>query len=86
MDLESFKKSIVVKAHHLFEETKVPLHKHHDFDELFYCFRGSGIGVVGNEEVEVTAGKTLLAPSGTMHTLKTTEDLYVLAFEIPLVK
>ena len=65
MDLETIRESIVTKVYHITQETKVPLHKHADKDEIFYCMKGSGFGVLENEEKELTAGKAFIVQAGT---------------------
>ena len=85
MDINSIKESIVAKVYHLTSETKVPLHKHDENDEIFYCIKGSGFGVLENGEEELTVGKAFIVPAGTMHSLKTTGDLFVCSFLVPLV-
>ena len=39
------------------EDLKVPLHKHDTKDEIFYCIKGSGFGVLEDREVGLTVGK-----------------------------
>ena len=85
MDLESFKESIVKKVYHLNSDKKVPLHKHVGQDEIFYCVKGSGFGVLEDKEVELNVGKAFIVPAGVMHTLRTDEDLYVSSFLVPVV-
>ena len=85
MDLNSVKESIVTKVYHLTSETKVPLHKHEDQDEIFYCMKGSGFGVLEDREVELNVGISFIVPAGTMHSLRSEGDLYVSAFLIPVV-
>ena len=46
MDLNAIKESIVTKVYHLTQETNVPLHKHDGKDEIFYCIKGSGFGIL----------------------------------------
>jgi quercetin dioxygenase-like cupin family protein len=69
MDTDLIKESIEVKAYHLTAETKVPLHKHDEKDEIFYCIKGSGFGVLENSEEELTVGKAFIVPAGTKHSL-----------------
>ena len=85
MDLKAIKESIVNHAYHISTETKVPLHKHVDKDEIFYCMKGSGFGVLEDSEVELTVGKAFIVPAGTKHSLKTDEDLFVSSFLVPIV-
>lgn len=85
MDLAKMKEGIVVNVYHIDAEKKVPLHKHPDKDELFYCIGGSGHGVTENQEIDLTTGKVFIVPAGTMHSLKTNENLYVASFLIPAI-
>ncbi|MGD9015212.1 MAG: cupin domain-containing protein [Candidatus Omnitrophota bacterium] len=85
MDLSSIKESIVTKVYHLTSETKVPLHKHDDKDEIFYYLKGSGFGVLEDGEVELNVGKAFIVPAGTMHSLRSEGDLYVSSFLVPVV-
>ena len=86
MDLTAIKESIVKNAYHLTSETKVPLHKHDEQDEIFYCIKGSGFGVLENEEIALTAGKAFIVPAGVMHSLKSDGDFYVTSFLVPVVE
>ena len=69
---------------HDVSETKVPLHKHDEKDEIFYCMKGSGFGVLADGEVELSAGKAFIVPSGTMHSLRSEGDMYIGAFLVPI--
>ena len=83
MDIESIKRAIVVNVYHIPESEKVPLHKHPQNDEVFYCIKGTGYGVMEDREVELTAGQAFIVPAGTKHSLRTDGDLYVTSFLIP---
>ncbi|MFC1548471.1 cupin domain-containing protein [Candidatus Omnitrophota bacterium] len=85
MDLNSITESIVTKAYHVTSDTKVPLHKHDEQDEIFYCIKGSGFGVLEDGEVELNVGKAFIVPAGTMHSLRSEGDLYVGSFLVPVV-
>jgi len=86
MDLDSIKEAIVTKVYHVHSEIKVPLHQHAEQDEIFYCIKGAGFGVLEEREVELTVGKAFIVPAGTMHSLKSDENLYVSSFLVPVVK
>jgi len=86
MDLNAVKEAIVTNVYHVTSETKVPLHKHDAKDEIFYCIKGSGFGVLENSEIELTVGKEFIVKSGVMHSLRSDEDLYVSSFLIPVVE
>lgn len=85
MDIDQMKKSIVTNVYHIPGGKKVALHKHDKHDEIFYCIKGQGFGVLENSEVELTVGKEFIVKAGIMHALRTEEDLYVTSFLIPLI-
>ena len=84
MDLNSIKEAIKTNVYHIHPNLIVPYHEHGTQDEIFYCIKGSGLGIVDDKEVELTVGDVLVAPAGSMHSLKTDGDLYVTAFLIPV--
>ena len=85
MELNRLMESIEENVYHISSKAVVPLHKHKDQDEIFYCIKGSGFGVMENGEVKLTVGKAFIAPAGMMHSLRSDGDLYVAAFLIPVV-
>jgi AraC family transcriptional regulator, transcriptional activator of pobA len=85
MDLGAIKESIVNHVYHISAETTVPLHKHDDKDEIFYCIKGSGFGVLEDSEVELKVGEAFIAHAGTMHSLRTENELYVTATLVPVI-
>jgi len=85
MDLTTIQESIVTKVYHIKPEMKVPLHKHDGNDEIFYCIKGSGFGILQNNEVELEVGKAFIVKSGIMHSLRTDRDMYVCSFLIPVI-
>ncbi|MFC1704291.1 cupin domain-containing protein [Candidatus Omnitrophota bacterium] len=86
MELNAIKESIVTKVYHVHSDTKVPLHKHDEQDEIFYCINGSGFGVLEDKEVELSAGKAFIVPAKTMHSLRSDGNLYVSSFLVPVVE
>ncbi|MCP4976841.1 MAG: cupin domain-containing protein [Maribacter sp.] len=86
MDLNAIKDSIVKNVYHIPSDKKVPLHKHEDQDEIFYCIKGSGFGVLEDGEVELSVGKAFIAPAKILHSLRSDGDLYVSAFLVPVVE
>jgi len=86
MDLNAIKEAIVTNVYHVTSETKVPLHKHDGKDEIFYCIKGSGFGVLEDKEIELTVGKEFIVKSGIMHSLRSEGNLYVSAFLIPMAE
>jgi quercetin dioxygenase-like cupin family protein len=83
MDIKLIKDSIETKVYHLKSETNVHQHKHDKKDEIFYCIKSSGFGVLENGKEELTKGRTFIVPAGTMHSLKTNGDLFVCSFLVP---
>lgn len=86
MDIKAYKEKVVTNVYHLTPETKVPLHKHDDKDEIFYCVKGSGFGVLADGESELTVGQAFIVPAGTMHSLRTESEMYVTATLAPLAE
>ena len=85
MDLKVINDSLESSVYHITSETKVPLHKHKDKDEVFYCIKGSGFGVLADGEVKLTVGEAFIVLAGTMHSLRSEDNLYVTSFIIPIV-
>ena len=83
MDTESIKKAIVVNVYHISDSEKVPSHKHPKSDEVFYCVKGTGFGVLEDREVELAVKQAFIVPAGTSHSLRTESDLYVTSILIP---
>jgi AraC family transcriptional regulator, transcriptional activator of pobA len=54
-------------------------------DEILYCIKGSGFGVLEDGEIELNKGESFIAPAGAMHSLRSDGDFYVTAFIIPVV-
>jgi mannose-6-phosphate isomerase-like protein (cupin superfamily) len=86
MDIEQIKQAIVTKVYHIPAEKKVPLHKHPKHDEVFYCVKGSGFGVLADREVLLSVGQTFIVPANTMHALRTEGSLYVASFMVPVLE
>lgn len=49
MDLEAIKKQLVNNVYHVDAAKNVAMHKH---DEIFYCIKGEGFGVLKDSQVE----------------------------------
>ena len=85
MDVNAVKESIVKNVYHLDSEKKVPLHKHAEQDEIFYCMKGSGFGVLEDREVKLDVGQSFIVAAGIMHSLRTDGELYVSSFLVPIL-
>lgn len=86
MDLQNIKENITTNFYHIDSERKVPLHKHANHDEIFYCIKGSGFGILEDKEIELTVGKAFIVPAGAMHSMRTDDNIYVTSFLIPVVE
>lgn len=85
MDLENIKNSIATNVYHIPAEKKVALHKHQNHDEVFYCIKGEGFGVLEDKDIELEVGKAFIVPAGVMHALRSDSEMYVTSFLIPKV-
>ncbi len=83
MDLNLIKDAVEVKVYNIGVDTKVPLHKHNDKDEVFYCIKGSGFGLSDTHQEELNIGQTFIARAGTMHSLKSNDEMIVVAVLVP---
>jgi mannose-6-phosphate isomerase-like protein (cupin superfamily) len=52
----------------------VGLHMHEGEDEILFVHEGSGTGVVGKEQKQLTPGTTLYIPQGVWHGVQNTSD------------
>ncbi|MCT4634251.1 MAG: helix-turn-helix domain-containing protein [Firmicutes bacterium] len=85
-NFDLIKNSIEEKIYHISSDIVVPLHKHSGHDEIFYCIKGSGFGVMADKEVELKVGMTFIARAGEIHALRTNEELYVISFLVPIIE
>ncbi|MDD2198079.1 MAG: cupin domain-containing protein [Bacteroidales bacterium] len=84
MDKELLKSKIKTNAYQIKSDKNVALHKHQKFDEIFYCIKGSGFGVLENEEKEMTVGSVFLVKENVMHALRSDSEMWVTSFLIPV--
>jgi quercetin dioxygenase-like cupin family protein len=84
MDLQSFKDKIVVNVYNIDSNKIVPLHKHPKHDEVFYCVKGKGFGVLEGSKVELAVGKVFIVPAGILHSMESDSNIYVSSFLIPV--
>jgi quercetin dioxygenase-like cupin family protein len=84
MELGKIREAIVTNVYHITPGKIVPLHRHQDQDEIFYCLKGEGFGVLEDGEMELTAGKVFIAPAGAAHSIRSDSDIYIAAFLVPL--
>ncbi|MFA5649107.1 MAG: cupin domain-containing protein [Bacteroidales bacterium] len=84
MDKELLKSKIKTNVYQIKSDKNVALHKHQKFDEIFYCIKGSGFGVLENEEKEMTVGSVFLVKENVMHALRSDSEMWVTSFLIPV--
>ena len=56
-DKELIKSKIKTNVYQIKPDSNVALHKHQMYDEIFYCIKGEGFGVLENEEKALTVGE-----------------------------
>ena len=84
MDLDTLKESIETKVYYISSDREVPLHEHPTQDEVFYCIKGSGFGVLEGDEIELNVGDVFVAPAGKMHSIRNDEPIVLAALLIPV--
>ena len=85
MDKDFINSKIKTNVYHIKSDSNVALHKHQKFDEVFYCIKGKGFGVLENEEKELCAGNVFVVKENTMHALRSESEMWVASFLIPAV-
>ncbi|AGB40797.1 cupin domain-containing protein [Halobacteroides halobius DSM 5150] len=86
MDLEAIKEKVDTNIYHIPADKEVPLHKHTKEDEIFYCIKGAGVGILEEEEIELEVGDTFVVPAGKMHSVKTNNEIYLTSFLVPVIE
>lgn len=85
INLELIKESIEINVHHIHFGKTVHPNKHKGFDEIFYCIKGSGFGILEDTEIELNVGTLFFAPARKTHSLRSDGDLYVISVLIPVI-
>ena len=86
MDKELIKSAIKTNVYHISFESDVKLHKHLNYDEIFYCLKGTGYGVLENSEKKLEVGDEFIVKEDTMHSLRSDSEMWVASILIPCVK
>jgi quercetin dioxygenase-like cupin family protein len=86
MKIDDIKRKIVTNVYHIPSDKKVPLHKHEEHNEVFYCIKGEGFGVLESNEEKLTVGKVFTVPADTMHALRSDSEMFVTSFLIPVIE
>jgi len=84
VDFEKIRENLEIKTYLIPEHVDVPYHEHPSSDEIFYCIKGSGIGIVDDNKFDFNPGDTFIAPAGSIHSIESYETQLVLAFLIPV--
>lgn len=85
MDKEFIKSKIKTNVYHIKTDSNVALHKHQKFDEVFYCIKGEGFGVLENEERVLSVGDAFIVKENILHALRSDSEMWVTSFLIPVV-
>ena len=85
MDKEFIKSKIKTNVYQITSEGNVALHKHQKYDEVFYCIKGEGFGVLESEEKKLTVGDAFIVKENRMHSLRSDSEMWVTSFLIPVV-
>lgn len=85
MDKELIASKIKTSVYHIKNDKEISLHKHQKFDEVFYCIKGKGFGVLEHSEQELNVGDAFIVKENTMHSLRTDSEMWVSSFLIPVV-
>lgn len=85
MDKDFINSKIKTNVYQITSESKVALHKHQKFDEVFYCIKGSGFGVLENEEIELNVGNVFVVKENILHSLRSESEMWVSSFLIPVI-
>lgn len=62
------------------------LHKHQGYDEIFYCIKGEGTGVLEHEGKGLNVGDAFIVKENTMHALSSKSEMWVASFLIPVIE
>lgn len=79
MDKDFINSKIKTNVYHIKSDSNVALHKHQKFDEVFYCIKGKGFGVLENEEQELSVGNVFVVKENTLHSLRSESEMWVAA-------
>lgn len=86
MDKDLIKSKIKTNIYHIKPESNVALHKHRNFDEIFYCIKGEGFGVLENEENALAVGDAFIVKENILHALHSDSEMWVTTFLIPVIE
>jgi quercetin dioxygenase-like cupin family protein len=86
MNKELLNSNIKSNVYHISKDRDVTLHKHQKYDEVFYCLKGKGFGVLENQEKELNVGDVFVVRENTLHSLRSGSEMWVASFLIPVVE
>lgn len=84
VDFKAIKERFELKTYFIPPSFQVPLHEHGAQDEIFYCIKGKGVGIVDDSRIPFSPGDVFIAPAGSLHSIESDEPLYILAFLFPV--
>lgn len=80
------KSEIKTNVYHITFESNVQLHKHHNYDEIFYCLKGTGFGVLEDSEKRLEVGDEFIVKESTMHSLRSDSEMWIASILIPCIR
>jgi quercetin dioxygenase-like cupin family protein len=86
MDTEQIKSALKSNVYFIEKDKKVALHKHLKYNEVFYCLKGEGFGVLEGGEQKLNAGEVFIVKENTMHSLRSDSEMTVASFLIPVLE
>lgn len=85
MDKELLNSKIKTNVYQIISGKNIALHKHQKYDEVFYCIKGNGFGVLESEEKVMNVGDVFIVKENTMHSLRSESEMWVASILIPIV-
>ncbi len=85
-ELQAIKEAIHTDVYHIPTGEAIALHSHISHDEMFYCIKGIGKGLLEGKDIGLYAGDTFVAPAGKLHGLVSKHDLHIVVVQIPIKK
>ena len=86
MEKEFLKSKIKTNLYQIVPDSNVALHKHKGYDEIFYCLKGQGFGILEDKENKMNVGDTFIVKENTMHALSSNSEMWVASILIPVIK
>ena len=86
MNTDNLKDNIVTNVYYIDAQKNVAIHKHDNHNEIFYCVKGSGYGILEDSEIILKVGDVFNVKAKEMHSLRSDSEMYVASFLIPIIR